>query len=95
MCNCSPYSRYEAVSCTSDQNGHSRTERKRVREAGKACVEFFFSSGAGGFLSKIDRRVDGMLSVTRAFGDPWFKVPADHPPDRRKVLFAFELHLIS
>lgn len=26
--------RYEAVSCTNDHNGHSRTERKRVREAG-------------------------------------------------------------
>eukprot|EP01127_Copromyxa_protea_P007097 TRINITY_DN17018_c0_g1_i1.p1 TRINITY_DN17018_c0_g1~~TRINITY_DN17018_c0_g1_i1.p1 ORF type:complete len:741 (+),score=107.61 TRINITY_DN17018_c0_g1_i1:34-2256(+) len=67
------HDKYEAVGCTSDQNGHSRTERKRVREA-------------GGFLSKIDRRVDGMLSVTRAFGDPWFKVPFDAAPENRKVI---------
>jgi len=64
---------YETICCTVDQNGHSRTERKRVREC-------------GGWLSSNDKRVDGMLSVTRAFGDPWFKVPWDAPPDQKKVI---------
>eukprot|EP01127_Copromyxa_protea_P015483 TRINITY_DN4460_c1_g1_i2.p1 TRINITY_DN4460_c1_g1~~TRINITY_DN4460_c1_g1_i2.p1 ORF type:complete len:443 (-),score=55.07 TRINITY_DN4460_c1_g1_i2:13-1341(-) len=63
---------YTAIPCTTDQNPYSKTERKRVR----AC---------GGFISE-DKRVDGMLSVTRAFGDAYFKYPFDDPPEKHKVI---------
>eukprot|EP01126_Amoeba_proteus_P042092 TRINITY_DN4565_c0_g1_i9.p1 TRINITY_DN4565_c0_g1~~TRINITY_DN4565_c0_g1_i9.p1 ORF type:complete len:432 (+),score=92.66 TRINITY_DN4565_c0_g1_i9:60-1355(+) len=74
--------KYVAVGVTTDHSPTNREETLRIERAG-GCV--------------INDRVDGMLAVSRAFGDTWFKVPRNASPCDRKVsvIPEFEFHDIS
>lgn len=56
-------------------------------------VSVFSDEYVGGFISQ-DKRVDGMLSVTRAFGDAYFKIPFDDSPENHKESLSSKLMLL-
>jgi len=61
---------FEAITCTEDHKPTLETEKNRIE-------------AAGGFVYQ--SRVDGMLAVSRAFGDRQLKTPSEYPGEKRKV----------
>eukprot|EP01127_Copromyxa_protea_P011595 TRINITY_DN2925_c0_g1_i1.p1 TRINITY_DN2925_c0_g1~~TRINITY_DN2925_c0_g1_i1.p1 ORF type:complete len:359 (+),score=70.62 TRINITY_DN2925_c0_g1_i1:317-1393(+) len=73
---------YEAMAVTEDHNPNLPEEQERIEKAGGRV-----------FIG----RVDGMLAVSRAFGDIWFKMPITSAAADRKVSVVpdFTVHTLS
>lgn len=76
---------FKAVAVTEDHSPNLPSEQERIEKAGKLpfCASNLCSPGGRVFIS----RVDGMLAVSRAFGDIWFKMPVASAAADRKVRF--------